>query len=170
MRPTSPLRERIARKVSLATRAYLERAVYKAQSATDRVAQLGAEIELPDLGMMECANEPVGIIGKGIARFFVKLSSARDEAVEFFDFRTKDPEKPRFFRDRVHPLYHKFRDQMDIAGLAVIFPHEGLNPMQDVPLGKIEPGCDPPLELKGQAVHRPAGQILHFGADPQRKS
>ena len=92
----------------------LERAVYKAQSATDRVAQLGAEIELPDLGMMECANEPVGIIGKGIARFFVKLSSARDEAVEFFDFRTKDPEKPRFFRDRVHPLYHKFRDQMEL--------------------------------------------------------
>ena len=44
----------------------LECTVYKAKSATDGIAQLGAEIELADLGMMERPNEPVRIIGKCI--------------------------------------------------------------------------------------------------------
>ena len=101
--------------------------------------------------------------------FLIQLAAADDKAVHFFELRAKNPEEARLFGNRVYPLDRRLRDEMDIARVAEIFPHEGLDPMQDMPLGKIESCGDPPLQLKGQAVERSSRQIVHLGAHTQQE-
>ena len=73
----------------------LEGPVDQMQAARNEIDQLGVKLELTNLGVVECAQKPVGIVVKNLARLGNQLAVANEETVELFGLRlrTKQAEK-----------------------------------------------------------------------------
>ena len=77
----------------------LEGPVHQTKAPANAIPQLGAEIELPDLGVMKGSDESVGILGECFPRFLVELSVAGDKSVEFFELSGEESRRTPAFRE-----------------------------------------------------------------------
>src|SRR4029453_934346 len=92
--------------------------VPQTQAPANAVPQLGAESELPDLGVMKSSDESVGVFGESFLRFLVELSVTGHKSVKFLDFRAKNSEERGPFGDGAYALDRCLRNQMDVARVA----------------------------------------------------
>ena len=151
----------------------LKSAVDEVQAARDEIDQLGMELELTDLGVMEGAQEAVGIVVENLAGLGNQLAVAGEEAIELFGLGAgvEEAEKARWRRRGagLHFSESSLGDEKDGSRVAVVVAHERLHLPEDVFLRVIESLRHTALELEGQLVRRAPVEILHLGAGAQQE-
>ena len=141
-------------------------AIHQAQAPANAIPQLGAETELPDLGVVKSSDQSIGIFGEGFPRFLVELSVAGYKSVKFFGFRAKNSKECRSFGNRGYSLDCGLCNQMDVPRVAEVFAHESFHAKEDMLLRKVESSGNASLKLKGKRIERTAAQIVHLCAHP----
>ena len=137
----------------------------------DEAADLRAELEVAKLAMLEEPHESMRVLAENFAMGGEKSAIAGDEAVEFFSafFAEGEERANAGIRARIlfelEGLHQRGRVLVDVAGVAVVIPHEGLGATQDVALRVVEGGSDDALELEGELIGGFAAVVVQLVAN-----
>ena len=137
----------------------------------DKSADLRAELEVAQLAMLKEPHEAVRVLTKNFAMGGKKPAVAGNETIEFLAVFFAEGEKraDAVFGTRIllelEGFHQRGRVLIDVAGVAVVVPHERLGAAQDVALRVVESGGDDALKLKRELIGGFAAMVVEFVAD-----
>jgi len=130
-----------------------------------------AQVQAAELAMLEQPHHPAGILLENVGVGGINPSFPGDEAIEFLALflaecqERSDAGVSLVFLLDLEALHQRAGMLIDIAGVPVVVPHEGLGAAEDAFLGIGESGGDDALQLESELVGGLVRMIVQLVAD-----
>ena len=162
----------------LVVRVGLEGPIHQRHLLTEQLGQVGVELKSPFLGLQEGPKNPAPILTQDAAVHHVELPVQDSESIELlggrcaaFGFSTFGFACLRGSRagDQRQSLFEGAGGEVQVAGVGVVFPHEGLGAGPGRTVRKAQAQSDSRLDDGRQSFGGPAGDVMQLIAGAQQE-